>query len=265
MVVAKLSGRLGNQMFQYAAGRSMAERVGFDLDVEVGHVRRFARLPAEKWLVRGLQRLRPSSRPFLEVIRERPFSAFIPEVLEAGDNVYLDGFWQSEAYFSAHAERIRGDLSYRGRLSDEGAAAAEQLPASTSVSVHVRRGDYVTSRFMYALDADYYREAVRRIRQRVGKLRAFVFSDEPDWCEANLRFESPMLVVAHDLAHDRSLEDIHLMSKCNHHVIANSSFSWWGAWLNPSPEKIVVAPKRWFRDRNRESSEPRVPSEWIRI
>jgi hypothetical protein len=177
MIVAKLSGRLGNQMFQYAAARSLAARLNtevkldtswleykgakgparryeldrFGLDVRVGHVRDFARLPAEKPALQALQRIRPRRRPFLRVIREDPYGEFVPEVLNAEDDVYLDGYWQCEDYFAAHEQLIRSDFSFPGPLSEAGAALAGKIELGPSVSMHVRRGDYVRSRFIYSL------------------------------------------------------------------------------------------------------------------
>jgi hypothetical protein len=290
MIVAKLSGRLGNQMFQYAAARSLAARLGtevkldtswleykgakgparryelgrFGLDVRVGHVRDFARLPAEKPALQALQRIRPRRRPFLRVIREDPYGEFVPEVLNAEDDVYLDGYWQCEDYFAAHEQLIRSDFSFPGPLSEAGAALAGKIELGTSVSMHVRRGDYVRSRFIYSLDADHYRRAFELIAGNTGDLQVFVFSDDPGWCKENLCLDRPTVVVGREDIVD-PFENVHLMSRCEHHVIANSTFSWWGAWLNPRPGKIVVAPTRWFRDPEIANGEPRTPRSWIRL
>jgi Glycosyl transferase family 11 len=289
MIVAKLAGRLGNQMFQYATARSLAARIGtdvkldtswieskrvgqpiryelgaFELDVQVGNVFEFARLSADDRLIRALQRVRPLRPPVLKVIRERPGGEFVPQVLTARDNVYLDGFWQSAEYFEDHDWLIRRDFTFRSALTPSGATFARDIARSTSVSVHVRRGDYVNSSFMYSLDSGMYERAIEIVTSQVGDVRIFVFSDEPDWCEVNLRFDYPTVVVRHEDDDDHSLEDLHLMSLCDHHVIANSSFSWWGAWLNPRTEKIVVAPRRWFRAPEA-GAERRTPRDWIRI
>jgi Glycosyl transferase family 11 len=289
MIVAKLAGRLGNQMFQYATARSLAARVGtevkldtswieskregqpiryelgsFGLNAQVGNVLEFARLPGDGRLIRALQRVRPHRPPLLRVIREGSAGEFVPQVLSAGDNVYLDGFWQSEDYFEDHDLLIRRDFTFRDALTTTGAALAHEITRSTSVSVHVRRGDYVNSSFMHSLDYELYERALAIVSREVDDVRIFVFSDEPDWCDENLRFEYPTVVVRHEDTDDHSLEDMHLMTLCDHHVVANSSFSWWGAWLNARPDKIVVAPKRWLRDPEL-PDERRTPRHWIRI
>ena len=201
----------------------------------------------------------------LTVIREGPTGEFAPEVLAAADNVYLDGFWQSEDYFKEHEQLIREDFTLHSHLSQTGATLSKEIAHDTSVSMHVRRGDYVNSTFMYSHGPDMYEKAIEIITREIGDVRIFVFSDEPDWCEANLRFDYPMMVVRHDDGLDHSLEDLRLMSLCDHHVVANSSFGWWGAWLDPRVEKIVVAPKRWFRDPGFASAERRIPRDWIGI
>jgi hypothetical protein len=241
------------------------ELAGFDLDVEVGHVLEFARLPAGTPVLRVAQRLRPFRPRVLKVIREAPSGEFLPDVLSAGDNVYLDGFWQSEDYFNDHAQLIRHDFAFRDSLSGTAAAFERAIGRESSVSVHVRRGDYVGSTFMYALDRQHYERAIGIIAREVGSVSIFVFSDEPDWCEANLRFDHPTAVVRYEDGADHSLDDLRLMSTCDHHVVANSSFSWWGAWLNPQPGKIVVAPRRWFSSPELRSEERRTPPDWIRI
>lgn len=293
MIVSRLSGGLGNQLFQYATGRSLAARTGaelkldsswidardskapgryelgcFAVDAEVSPVWKVGRLRASKSLRRALQAVRPSRRPFLRVIVEPSDLAFEPAVLAAGDNTYLVGYWQFEEYFKEHEALIRRELQFVPRLRVENARLAREIERANAVSVHVRRGDYVTSerhsRMIGALTPDYYRQAVDFIAERVGDIRLFVFSDDPAWCAANLRFRKRTVLVEHNSAPERAFEDLRLMSLCSHHVIANSTFSWWGAWLNPSRTKLIVAPRQWLRDPvlNRTRS---LPHGWIRL
>lgn len=288
MIVSHLKGRLGNQMFQYAIGRSLAEQVGaelfldsswieqhpggryeleaFGLGAEVVHVRKIARLRAWTRGRRLLQRLRPSPRPYLRVIEEASDFSFEPRVLEAGDRTYLTGYWQREDYFARHEEQIRHDFAFP-EISAESAALATLIKQAPAVAVHVRRGDYAggaAGRQMGTLERDYYHRAVGRIAAEVGAIQLFLFSDDFAWCTANLEFVHPTVPVERELGPERAYEDMQLMSLCRHHVIANSSFSWWAAWLNPSPQKLVVAPRKWFRD-SRLNAQYVLPAAWVRL
>jgi hypothetical protein len=284
LIVVRLSGGLGNQMFQYAAGRSLAERrcvelvldsswtveIGrpyklgfFDLGVRVCPVWQVARVPNSSRLVRLLQRARPSRRPFVTVLAEElSTNAFDPAVLSASDFSYLCGYWQFEAYFSEYADDIRRAFEFPA-LSVESQQIADRIRSTTAVSVHVRRGDYTDHAHLGFLDASYFHRAVETICTSTPDVELFVFSDDPAWCAQNLRFAVPLTIVERPLVPDRDWEDMRLMSLCHHHVIANSTYGWWGAWLDPSPSKLVVAPKKWVETEKR-VGDP-VPAGWIRV
>lgn len=170
-------------------------------------------------------------------------------MLELPDGSYLDGYWQSEKYFSDYEERIREEFSVRAPLDGRSLELAEQMRERPSVSVHVRRGDYfsnpVTAAVHQVCDVEYFQRGIAYLGERLENPTFFVFSDEPDWARDNLRIPYPTTVISHNDA-SRNYGDLRLMSLCDHHIIANSSFSWWGAWLDPSSDKIVVAPKTWF-------------------
>ncbi len=285
VIVVRLQGRLGNQMFEYAIGRSLAERLGtelvldstaivqgarrgrryeldcFDLGAKVCPVGEVARLRNPSRLVRTLQRLRPSRRPYLQQVAEDSSQAFDPAVLASPAYSYLVGYWQFEAYFLEHEALIREAFRFP-TLSAEGRRIADEIRATQATSVHVRRGDYLQHEQLGGLDADYYRRGVDAIASQAGDSRVVVFSDDPAWCAENLALPNP-LIVDRSQARGDDWEDMHLMSLCRHHVIANSSYSWWGAWLDPSPSKIVVAPKRWVRTGAR-VGDP-VPARWLRL
>lgn len=298
MIIVQLTGGLGNQMFQYAAGRSLALAKGVALKLDISalaspgpgeQTRRdyslgcFA-LPAGMAsraeveallhpLGRGLagrllarvERLRPRHARRLYHF-EHP-GLFDPNFFRAGRNVYLAGYWQSEKYFNRYEEILRGDFQVKRALAGENARLAELARGMESVSLHVRRQDYVTnaqhSRTHGTCPTAYYDAAMALVRQRVASPVYFVFSDDMAWCRANLRFAGPAHFVEHNPG-DRAYEDLRLMSLCKHHIVANSSFSWWGAWLNPNREKIVIAPWKWFRDYTR-ASRDLVPEGWERI
>lgn len=170
-----------------------------------------------------------------------------------GGRCYLLGYWQSEQYFSRFAASIRSDFTFRQPLSGRNAVLAERISACSAVSLHVRRGDYVSDPKNLGkhgvCSLDYYRDAIRAISRQVKDPAFFVFSDDMDWVRNNLDIGAACHFVDHNTGPE-SFNDMRLMSLCRHHVMANSSFSWWGAWLSPFEDKQVIAPKRWFVSRD---------------
>lgn len=294
MIVAKIIGGLGNQMFQYAAGRALAARRGGDFAIDRGDfavyrthaygLHNFALEVADvppalvpRPAGQGIwPRCRGRVRDLVDRVAGRPpltkvveaGQTFDPAVAGLPDNVYLDGYWQSERYFADHADLIRADFAIRAAPSPENRRWLEMIGQGKAVSLHVRRGDYVTSAAANTVhgtcDLDYYDRAVADMRTRLGDPVFFVFSDDPAWVRDNLRFDGAThhFVANNDAA--TNYEDLRLMAACDHHVIANSTFSWWGAWLNPSPHKVVVAPARWFRADGFDDRDL-VPAAWVRL
>jgi hypothetical protein len=184
--------------------------------------------------------------------------AFDPRLLAAPDETYLVGYWQSERYFADVADQIRAELSLPDPPSGQNRTVAEAIQAGPSASVHVRRGDYVGSSTHPVCSRDYYQAAMAELRERLTDPQFFLFSDDPKWCRDHLASRNDV-VVAHN-GPGSEHEDLRLMSMCDAHVIANSSFSWWGAWLGkPGP---TIAPRRWFAD-DRDASAI-VPERWDR-
>lgn len=292
MIIANLIGGLGNQMFQYACGRSLSLRTGQPLRLATDQFEGYtlhngfelqrmfgvdAPLATESELraLLGWQASPRLRRVFgRSAMRwttgkawgNEPHFAYWPRLKTLLGSRYLHGYWQSEKYFLDVADRIREDFTFRMPWDEADLAVRERMRAHPSASLHVRRGDYILAKNqgVYALcDLDYYRDAIRLLRQRVPGVRLFAFSDDPDWVDVQLGAEfGPIETVRHN-AGARSAHDMRLMAQADHHIIANSSFSWWGAWLNPSTEKLVVAPKRWFL--NGTNDRDLVPSSWIRI
>jgi hypothetical protein len=283
VITVSLIGGLGNQMFQYAAGKALAVRHGVPLALDLSGFRNYAlrsflldRLSVPeadlarvleangektpRYFTRSLWRHRidrvlaraglPKLAAHAGQYRE-PHFYYDPTFETLGPKTSLFGYFQSERYFSPIAEILRKHFSPREPLDANAAKMLRQIEhCPLSVSVHVRRGDYLkpaTAEFHGILGEPYYREALGRIEARLGEpAEFFVFSDDAVAAERVLNF-----VPASRLTHvrgdpDRPWEDMTLMAHCQHHVIANSSFSWWGAWLNRSPDKVVVAPRAWF-------------------
>jgi Glycosyl transferase family 11 len=249
-------------MFQYAAGRALALRRGTELRLDLGWLAPASRFVYElgvfrldvelSWAYRHIRRER--LREFLRLApaarrqdwRREGFS-FDSKVIELPENTRLVGYWQSEKYFEDFADVVRADFRFPDALDQRNAAIAREIADATAVAVHVRRGDYVTDpgarQFLGALPLDYYTAAARLMRDRSPDARFFVFSDDPAWCRSHLRLGGPTTFVTHNQG--RGHDDLRLMTLCRHHIIANSSFSWWGAWLAESEAQIVVAPERW--------------------
>jgi hypothetical protein len=296
MIIVRLMGGLGNQMFQYALGQSLAARTGavvkYDLsqykaklpgitnwpyrlnqwqtEVEEANpleLFRFATGPGRLWRVVSGAARRAGFSKYLGVYDERGLP-FDPAVLELGDGHYLSGYWQSERYFAGIADKLRHDLQPANLETVLAKPIAQEIARSANaVSLHVRRGDYVSwqaaNQFHGTCTADYYDRAQVAVADRLGaEPHFFVFSDDVSWARDNLTLNGPASFVSGgDL---EEYEEMYLMSRCRHHIIANSSFSWWGAWLNPSPDKLIVAPKQWFRDPSVDTSDV-VPESWIKI
>lgn len=270
-VTVRLKGGLGNQMFQYAMGRAISLRSGMPLWLDtsmfglVDRNRTYALAPYR--IEARVTRLSLWSLGAVwlrgRYYREKTFTCD-PGVASVSPGTVLMGNFQSEKYFLAEADAVRKDLSLREPLSGRAEKHLEEINAvALSVAVHVRRDDYVsdqkTSSFHGNCSWEYYENAMRLMRERLVDVRFFFFSDEPDWLAAQ---QVRGIIVSGLSPH----EDMFLMSRCAHQIIANSSFSWWGAWLNRNPDKVVVAPRRWFANEYYEQQTgDLIPEGWIRL
>ncbi len=297
LVITRLIGGLGNQMFQYAAGRALALRRAAVLKLDVtgfaavgAHTKRryeldalsirgsaasaaelaqFGRTdkPRSPRLDRVLDWLRIGQPHGDGRIYREPHFHYDPMVAELPAPVYLDGYWQSEKYFSDIAGLLRQEFAAKAPPDRENESLGVRIDAANAVSLHVRRGDYIsnptTNRFHGVCPPDYYQRAVDFISGRAGALHLFVFSDDQEWTCANMRFTVPTTFVGVNPP-DCGYRDMQLMARCRHHITANSSFSWWGAWLNPSTEKIVVVPKHWFCASSNDARDL-IPPNWVQL
>lgn len=284
MITLILGGGLGNQMFEYALYRKL-ESDGYDTSIDDCGLRKYGNqhngLELER--VFGLKYRRVGSarhawnwafmkgdavlnRMHIYSDRIRLFERKeqIPyEAICSRKNRILFGCWQSEDYFSDIADTIRKDFTFQG-ISEQNYSLAEKLQKENSVSVHIRRGDYLLPEnqklFGGICTLEYYQEAISLICNRVPSCRFYIFTNDPGWVKENFSFLDYQLVDWNTGAD--SYQDMYLMSQCRHHIIANSSFSWWGAWLGNAPGKIVVAPKKWLADRDWNRV---VPEGWEKI
>jgi Glycosyl transferase family 11 len=338
MIIVRLEGGLGNQMFEYAMGRRLAAKhlSLLKLDISWFETQQLRQYKLEhfnicekfvkpievdaivgnysiiEWVSLKISRKLGIKQSLADVDTDREISAIIyghrynllkwwlarikhktglhssaidlykqgkyirqkychfdPSLLDASDNIYLDGFWQSEKYFVDIQDILRQEFT----LKNPRTAIFEQIAAIIddrhSVSLHIRRGDIAndpeTNLLHGTCSLEYYERAIEYIVERIDLPHFFIFSDDLDWVKENLKLNFPSTNVScGDLLPD--YEELHLMSRCQHHIIANSSFSWWAAWLNPSPDKCVIAPKKWFGTLEYDH-DPKdiVPTSWVRL
>lgn len=287
MIITRIIGGLGNQMFQYAAGRALSLRLHTECKIDISG---FKTYPLHNGYGLGAFVLHPEIATDEEIINLRGNEGgvsrlfrriglssasyfkekslgFNPSYLTLGNNHFLDGYWQSEKYFSSYEKIIRQDFEFAHPLSSQNQIFKDKIKNTHSVSLHIRRGDYVndakTNHFHGTCSPEYYQKAVHLIAEKIISPVFFVFSDDIAWCKTNLNLEFPTYFV--DTSNDVSPhEDMHLMSLCSHHIIANSTFSWWGAWLNPNPTKMVIAPKQWFANPRIKNPDI-IPNNWISL
>lgn len=291
MLVVNVLGGLGNQMFQYAVGRALALRLNRPLKLDVSDFRNYrlhngfelTRVFSDAmdlatredmrevlgWQSAAVVR-RILLRPRMAGLRNanfilEPHFHHWPGINAVPAKAYLIGYWQSEKYFKDFESDIRTRFTFRSPLSDSQKMLVDDIVNTNAVSVHVRRGDYVGSKKTNAVHGvcsiEYYKAAFQYFQERLVKPIFYIFSDDMEWVRGNISSVAEMRYVDGNLGLDSHC-DMRLMSLCKHHIIANSSFSWWGAWLNPYPDKMVVAPKQWFA--NQHDTRDICPSEWVR-
>lgn len=283
MIIVKLIGGLGNQMFQYAAGRRSADVCNTELKLDITGYKNQVGITSREYMLhifniqenfaRRCEINKLKKNDFLwritknnSYIREKHFH-FDPEMLDINGNCYLEGYWASEKYFKDIENIIRREFTLKNKPDAANQKMISRIKNCDSVSIHIRRGDYVfdekTNKHHGVCVSKYYLKAVALMAKKVKDLQFFVFSDDLQWVKQNLHLKHPCFYVDNNID-KKDYEDMRLMSKCKHNIIANSSFSWWGAWLNKNPNKIVMAPKKWFRESSINTKDL-IPQFWIKI
>lgn len=293
MIIVKLMGGLGNQLFQYAAAKTLALKHTTDLKLDVSfleatheneHTKRelelhYFQTNFHKATIEDRQLF--NKRTFVKKIANKYFPFHPANFYYAKEkgfeydqnfklfpqNTYLDGFWQSEKYFKEIRSVLLKELVLKEIGTEKIKHVAAQILSSNSVSVHIRRGDYITnknaSEFHGNLSLHYYYEALSYVTGRIVKPLVFVFSDDIAWVKANFKTDHECVFIDFN-AQQSSVWDLYLMSLCKHNIIANSSFSWWGAWLNQHQDKTVIAPKQWFANKSL-NTQDLVPDTWVKL
>ena len=285
MIISHILGGMGNQMFQYAAGRCLAhlnqtqlklDVTGFNeyklrnFDLQSLHTDcRFASpaeiknlLPSHN-LEKALQYLFPKKKR--TYYREKYFH-FDDNMLGFGPNVYIKGYFQSEKYFLPVKQIIQKEFAFKDEFIKNVKAFADNTRSADSVSVHIRRGDMKNDPVMAerhgVIPLAYYQKGIEIMRSKISNPHFYFFSDDINWAKENFA-NADATFVSGEISKTH-FEDLYLMSQCGHNIIANSSFSWWGAWLNNNPNKIVIAPNKWFNS-GPQDTEDLVPSTWYKV
>jgi len=286
MIILNLKGGVGNQMFQYAFARKLAlqnddvlklETAGLTKANDVGDIFRPFALDAfaiEKNIatveeVRGLKYpygvFSKGWRWFNAKILKKIYVEFDSSALTQTGDLFLDGYWQSPLYFADIRDTLLTEFQLHTPLSPAVSAYQEQIVSCASVSIHVRRGDYAKNprvlKEFGVCEASYYQLAIEHIENEVPDPTFFIFSDDIAWVKENLSLPSSTVFVQDPTLRD--VEELALMSMCTHNIIANSTFSWWAAWLNQNPNKVVVAPAPWYETARFDVH--LIPSSWIQL
>jgi hypothetical protein len=284
MIIIKIQGGLGNQMFQYAAAKCLAEQhhtqVKLDIDaIKNDQLRDFdlfrlnvkAAIATDEEVTalkatNRYQRIRSYITAYdKRKFYKQPYFHFDPRFFKLGSSVYLQGYFQSEKYFRPIQNIIRNEFTVEEKLINPVRPFAEQLQKETSIALHIRRGDYQNEtalNFHGILPLTYYQSAIRLLQQQLHSSTTYIFSDDGEWVKQSLNLPHAAIVSGNYTTNH--FEDFFLMSKCRHNIIANSSFSWWAAWMNNNPEKIIVAPERWFNQGPKDIYDL-LPKDWIRL
>lgn len=267
MIVA-LSGGIGNQLFQYAFGRGYEQRTGEKVLYDTSMLTRDSnrnfeldQYKIELSIAKGIRpfvsyfcyRLAPRNEKngvisrLLNIQRETKVFTYQEDFVK---NAYLVGYWQNEKYFLNIADDLKKDFVYKKPLNTEQKELIYKIENENAVAIHVRRGDYLSPQFgdiYYCLDKNYYKKAIEFVRRKVDSPKFYLFSDDIEWCKSEYSDMNDITYIDSKVSQNQHV-DLHIMRQCKHFIIANSTFSWWGAWLSQYKEKIIVAPDNWFRN-----------------
>ncbi|TLX73219.1 alpha-1,2-fucosyltransferase [Labilibacter sediminis] len=295
MLIVKISGGLGNQMFQYACGYALAlsknKILKLDLNLFQQNLSESERFTPRNYGLNAFSNIINSKankqdlacfigqsngifqrlknflyRKYYRPLTLKSSQEYIKDCNKS-NFIYLDGYWQSENYFIKYRKEILAQFSFP-KPTKQLELLVEEIRSNTSVSIHIRRGDYASKSAINkkygVLELGYYIKAINYLKSIVPSFKLFVFSDDHQWVREHFNIADRFKLI--DINNTLGYEDMFLMSQCNHNIIANSSYSWWSAWLNTSPSKIVIAPLKWFAiEEKNKQTEDLIPHTWIRL
>lgn len=270
MIVTKINGGLGNQMFQYAIAKAVAKKRNdkFKLDIsiypqqtlrqyELNYFNINENIATNEEIIKTAgnentwfkikRKLKLNPKRPQSYFREKEIAIFDNSVFNYEKDIYLDGYWQNEEYFKDIKVELLKDFTLKNDISQEAKKYLNDIKNTNAISLHIRRGDYIqnthTSNIHGVCNLEYYKKAIDYIYKYIQNPTFYIFSDDIAWCKKNFNFLQNKVFVDNT---KNAFDDLTLMINCNHNVIANSTFSWWGAWLNSKQDQIVVAPKLWW-------------------
>lgn len=293
MIVTKLMGGHSNQLFQYAVGRALADKHNTELLLDISWFNNMKDVAAPRAYELGCYSLKANTTTMenIRVINQNgKFNRLLhksglmrsvktyyenslgydSKVMDLPNYTMLVGYWQNERYFKHLRPEILKEIEPTTALNSSNQKLIDRAQNSESIWMHIRRGDYVedknTNAFHGLKGIDYYNKALNTLsnkltRQQIKNIEIFICSNDIAWCKQNLKFKYPIHFVENKLGSD----DMRVIKHCKHDIMANSSFSWWGAWLNQNPDKIVIAPKIWFEDKKANDEIEIIPKDWIRL
>ncbi|HLP21171.1 MAG TPA: alpha-1,2-fucosyltransferase [Chitinophagales bacterium] len=297
MIIVKIFQGLGNQLFQYAYSRALALNRGcmvkldntyynqyseiilhgykvkrqYGLDrfnikmelatqAEIDHVKNYT---GNNRISRYINRKLNEQAPYYKKREVKELdTVFDKNLLQVSNNSYVQGYFASEMYFKNHRETLLNELTLRSPLSEQNAATIQRMRDTDSVCVSIRRADFLVHPLHNVCTDQYYQDGLNAMGELVKNMRVFIFSDDNEYVSKNFHIPFSHEFVTHN--HPDFYEDLRLMTNCKHHVIPNSTFSWWGAWLSQYPGKKVIAPRIWLNSNTIDYSTV-LPQEWIKI
>lgn len=302
MIIVRINGGLGNQLFQYATARAISLKLNRKLLLDISWYRDIHSLDDQSdpnatairdfllnnfniqshvinkihlnWIKR-LEIISKNSK-FYKLLLDGPLNnfsytkinrdSFSLEFIQKHPHVYLTGYWQNIDLFEEYKNLISNELILKYPLSANNQDYFNSINATNSVAIHFRRGDYISKPNSQKTHAscsnNYYYNSIEYIQKKKNDLHYFIFSDDMTWVKNNLTFNTNITFIDNE---GPAYEHFYLMSQCKHQIIANSTFSWWAAWLNANPEKIIITPEYWYNDKQLNETVIRIPNEWIKI
>lgn len=286
MIYVKIDGGLGNQMFQYALALSLKE-FGLDIKIDLASFKKnvlhngfelnkifHISIPVAEH--EEVKHLKDDNTSYLHKVKRKIVGRkkshitennFNLESLNLNDNFYLDGYWQSENFFDVGRKKVIETYQFPKIYDSRNEDIISKIKNSNSVSIHVRRGDYINNSKIYKeygaiCGKEYYDNAISKLKSHIKNPTFFVFTNDSEWAKKNLSISNQSHLIDWNKK-ENSFKDMYLMTLCKHNIIPNSSFSWWGAWLNKNKNKTVIAPNIWKISEG--SNNWRTPKDWFRI
>ncbi|MDF2455962.1 MAG: hypothetical protein K0R51_1955 [Cytophagaceae bacterium] len=287
MIVVKLQGGLGNQMFQYAMGRALSELHESPLELDLDFLLDRS-IKSDTFTFRGYdldvfslqveiadkgQEFKYSAQTVWDKIKsgfktkhryKEPFFQYDANALLQQPDVYLDGYWQSPNYFKNIEQQLRLDFKFRYPIGKDSEPLHDKINTTDSICVNIRRDDFLTNSYHGVCGMNYFNPAIELMTEKLDNPHLFVFTDDHQWCIDHFKSDIPMDIVGVEHNGVKYSNKLQLMTSCKHFIIPNSTFAWWAVWLSNKKDSLVIAPKNWFADPSIDTSDL-IPAHWLRV